>query len=360
MPETLGVSMAPSYVPTGGTERVVMRTRAFIRVVALGAVLGAGGPAWALDANGGQVDPQAPIGPGAIGAGAAGLGGGPVPPASIPNVAPVLPVPGASPIGAFAAPSSVPGAARSLATPTATPANPGVAVGDPFHVGTRLYYSGKKNEAAEQLRKAAEAGHPIAQWKLGRMYSEGDGVPADKLKAFEYFSQVAKEHGDEAPSSAKAPFVASAFVSLGSYYVSGIENTAVKPNVAKAREIYTYAASFFGDADAQYKLGKLLIDAEGTDRDPRAAVRWLNSAAKKGHAGAMAVLGQLLFTGDEAVPKRTVQGLTWLTIARARASGGGDDEWIRDAQEQAFSVASEQERRQAVQAAQSWIARGGQ
>ncbi|MBL8574090.1 MAG: sel1 repeat family protein [Hyphomicrobiaceae bacterium] len=340
-----------------------MRTRAFIRVVALGALIGAGGPAWALDANGGQVDPQAPIGPAAIGAGATALGVGPVPPASIPNVpsvTPVLPVPGAPAIGAYAAPSTQPGIGRSLATPTATPANPGVAVGDAFHVGTRLYYSGKKNEAAEQLRRAAEAGHPIAQWKLGRMYSEGDGVPADKLKAFEYFSQVAKEHGDEAPSSAKAPFVASAFVSLGSYYVSGIENTAIKPNVAKAREIYTYAASFFGDADAQYRLGRLLIDAEGSDRDPRAAVRWLNSAAKKGHPGAMAVLGQVLFTGDEAVPKRSVQGLTWLTIARSRANGAPEDEWIREAQEQAFSVASEQERRQAVQAAQSWIARGGQ
>jgi hypothetical protein len=261
-----------------------------------------------------------------------------------------MPIPGITATGpALPAPNGFAGRAPLPLGP-----NPPV---DPFRDGTRLYYSGKKDEAAEQLRRAAESGHPIAQWKLGRMYSEGDGVPADDLKAFEYFSRVAKDHGEEPPSSAQAPFVASAYVALGSYYITGIDNSAVKPNTSKAREIFTYAASYFGDADAQFHLGRLLLDQGGSaDRDPRQAARWLNSAAKKGHAGAMALLGQLLFAGDEAVPRRAVQGLTWLTIARERA-GTAEEEWIRDAQEQAFSVASEQERRQAVQAAQTWLSR---
>ena len=31
------------------------------------------------------------------------------------------------------------------------------------------------------LQYAAEGGHPIAQWKLGRMYADGDGVAQDVL-----------------------------------------------------------------------------------------------------------------------------------------------------------------------------------
>src|SRR5579863_7639469 len=32
------------------------------------------------------------------------------------------------------------------------------------------------------LQYAAEGGHPIAQWKLGRMYADGDGVAQDDLR----------------------------------------------------------------------------------------------------------------------------------------------------------------------------------
>lgn len=81
-------------------------------------------------------------------------------------------------------------------------------------------------------------------------------------------------------------------------------------------------------------------------------------AAKKGHCGAQAVLGQLLFNGDEGLVRRPVQGLMWLTIARANANNAGDD-WVREVQEQVFSVASESERRRGVADAQDWIAKSG-
>src|SRR6202048_2603203 len=44
------------------------------------------------------------------------------------------------------------------------------------------------------LQYAAEGGHPVAQWKLGRMYADGDGVTQDNLRAFEYFSRIAHAH----------------------------------------------------------------------------------------------------------------------------------------------------------------------
>jgi hypothetical protein len=252
-----------------------------------------------------------------------------------------------------------PGVSPKLVGPAVSPTvRSGDGAADAFRLGTRLYYQGDRKAAIEQLRRAAESGHPIAQWKLGRIYQTGDGVPANDAKAFEFYNQVANNHADDNPASPQSAFVASAFVALGGYYLKGIDNTAIRPNVEKAREIYTYAASYFGDADAQYNLGRLYLDNGSPDRDPKQAARWLRVAAKKGHAGAQALLGQLLFTGDDDVPRRPAQGLMWLTIARANAHTGADD-WILDAQEQAFSVASEQERRQGVAQAQDWIAKAG-
>ena len=49
------------------------------------------------------------------------------------------------------------------------------------------------------LQYAAEGGHALAQWKLGRMYAEGDGVQHDDLRAFEYFSRIANPHADDSP-----------------------------------------------------------------------------------------------------------------------------------------------------------------
>jgi TPR repeat protein len=248
--------------------------------------------------------------------------------------------------------------------PTAQPPADGVTAADEnpadlFRAGTKAYFSGDKAKAVDAFGYAAGRGHPVAQWKLGRMYQDGDGVTEDDLKAFELFSQVANAHAEDAPHSPQAPFVASAFVELGQYYLNGIKDSAVKPNVARARELFTYAASYFGDAGAQYQLGRLYLEAEEDDRDPHLAARWLKLAAMKGHVGAQALLGQMLVSGKD-LDRNLVAGLMWLTVARAHANPTEDD-WIRDMQEEAFSVATEKERRRATKLADSWIAeRGGQ
>ena len=69
------------------------------------------------------------------------------------------------------------------------------------------------------LQYAAEGGHPVAQWKLGRMYADGDGVAQDDLRAFDYFSRIANQHAEDSPSAPQAGVVANAFVALGRYYL---------------------------------------------------------------------------------------------------------------------------------------------
>ena len=270
-----------------------------------------------------------------------------------------MPGPGRSMGGAAMAPVSVapPGVSSRLLPGPLVP-NDDPTAEESFRAGTRLYYAGDRKAAMEQLRRAAERGHPIAQWKLGKIYETGDGVPVNDAKAFGFYRQVIDNHSDDARGTPQAAFVASAFVALGSYYLKGVETSAIRPNIDRARELYTYAASIFGDTEAQFRLGRLYLEADGSERDPRQAARWLTVAAKKCHSGAQALLGQLLFTGDEGLPRRPVQGLMWLTVARSNAAGAGDD-WIRDVQEQVFSVASEPERRRGVAEAQEWIAKAG-
>ena len=64
--------------------------------------------------------------------------------------------------------------------------------------------------------------------------------------------------------------------------------------------MFSYAASYFGNADAQYELARLYLKNAGTSRDDfRYGARWLGLAAQKGQHQAQAMLGQMLFDGDQ-------------------------------------------------------------
>lgn len=216
-----------------------------------------------------------------------------------------------------------------------------------LRAGARQYYSGDKTAALGSLQYAAENGEPMAAWKLGEMYAKGDGVKEDDLKAFKYYSQIVREHGDDRPDAPDAPFVSSAFVALGSYYLDGIDG-AIPRNEARARQIFTHAASYFGDAGAQYELGRMYQSS-----NYRMAVRWYNLAALKGHVGAQARLGETLYaigTSD----KKKARGLMWMTVARQQAQGT-EAAWINTMHEQYFAVSPEPVRQMARSLADGWL-----
>ncbi len=82
--------------------------------------------------------------------------------------------------------------------------------------------------------------------------------------------------------------------------------------------MFAYAASYFGDPDAQYYLARLYLDGNGAPHDPRTAARWFALAAQKGQYQAQAMLGAMLFSGDH-VPRQAARGLMWLTLAKENA-----------------------------------------
>jgi uncharacterized protein len=203
------------------------------------------------------------------------------------------------------------------------------------------------------LEYAAEGGHPVAQWKLGRMYADGDGVVQNDLRAFEYFSRIANQHAEDNPGAPQAAIVANAFVALGRYYLSGIPNSKVKPDEERAREMFNYAASYFGNADAQYDLARLYFKSTGNSPESfRQGIRWLGLAAQKGQYQAQALLGQMLFNGEQMPPQRA-RGLMWLTLARD--SAGADEIWIKESYNRAVAKANETDRAMALQMLEHWV-----
>ena len=239
--------------------------------------------------------------------------------------------------------------------PGATLAIP-AAPGDAFRSGTQWLKAGDKDKALRALEYAAEKGHPLALWKLGRMYADGEIVSQNDYKAFEYFQRIANMHADDNPAAPQSRFVANAFVALGQYYLDGIAKSPVQRDPERAREMFAYAASYFRDPNAQYFLARMYLDGNGAPRDPRQAARWFALAAQKGQCRAQAMLGAMLFSGDH-VPHQAARGLMWLTLAKANAkdSAPNDQAWIGRLYESAMSQASEDERALAGVYLKHWV-----
>jgi len=91
------------------------------------------------------------------------------------------------------------------------------------------------------LIKTAEQGDAEAQYELGRMYAEGNGVPQDDVKTAYWYEKAAEQ----------------------------------------------------GHADAQYYLGKMYFIGKGVPKDAAKAALWMQKAAEQGHAGAQQVLGRV-------------------------------------------------------------------
>src|SRR5262249_47646259 len=204
-----------------------------------------------------------------------------------------------------------------------------------YRWGTQAMGIGNIPPGVRALEYAAANGHPIAQWKLGRMFADGEGVKPDRLRAFEYFTALVRAHRDERPGTVVSFLVRNALVTLGSYYLEGIPNSPVKPDPEQARAIYEYAASYFGDRDAQYLLARMYLEGKSVPKDPRIAAKWLSLAADRGQHQAQAVLGDMLVRGID-LPRRSAQGLMWLTLA---ADGAPQDGWIAKMHDEASKQA---------------------
>jgi hypothetical protein len=226
-----------------------------------------------------------------------------------------------------------------------------VTAADAFRTGMQLLQAGDAKGGVSALEYAAEHGHPIAQWKLGRMFADGDQVGRDEARAFRFFQELVENHSDDSLGTPQSRYVANAFVTLGGYYLAGIANSSIKANPQRARDLFAYAASYLGDAAAQYRLGQMLLEGQGGPKDPWQAARWLKLSADKGYYQAQALLGVTLFKG-QGIPRQAPRGLMYLTIARDTAP---QDKSVADLQASAFAAATDDERAVALSYLESWL-----
>jgi predicted aspartyl protease len=125
-------------------------------------------------------------------------------------------------------------------------------------------------QALEQLRALASKGDVIAEFKLGAIYQNGDGVPQDAEAAAIWYRKAAEK------GYAEAQF------NLGWMYDAG---DGVPKNASAAVQWYRRAAEQ-GNADAQFSLASIYENGNGVVKDSTLAVKWYRRAAEQGDANA--------------------------------------------------------------------------
>jgi uncharacterized protein len=271
----------------------------------------------------------------------------PQPDAGGPNVG-GLPLGSATPLAAVpnapVAPTTLPPA--GMPPPAAMPPSPQEAL----RSATQALRQGRTDQALMELEYAAEQDVPGALWKLGRMYADGDGVKTNKARAYEYFRRLTRRTGNSLDSP-NARFVAKGFVALGLYHLKGIPGV-LEADAGVAVEMFREAASYYRDPEAQYHLGQLYLEGKGAPKDSVTAARWLALAANNGEHRAQAVLGGMLFSGDQ-VSRQAARGLFWLTVAREAASPS--ETWITEMHAGALARASDNEKAMAHKYLLEWL-----
>src|SRR5713226_6618463 len=133
-----------------------------------------------------------------------------------------------------------------------------------FKAGEDAYHRGDYATALREWQPLAEQGHAVAQYNLGLLYANGQGVTKDDAKARQWYEKAATQ----------------------------------------------------GHAEAQVNLGILLVYARGGPQDYKMAVYWLRLSANQGNDLAQRKLGLMYERGD-GVPQDYVRAYMWYSLGTA-------------------------------------------
>ena len=224
--------------------------------------------------------------------------------------------------------------------------------GDPtaqFNIGI-LYKNGQGVSqdyatAALWYRKAAEQGYAPAQISLGGLFLAGHGVPKNPVETAKWYRKAAEQPDSEGqlklgllykvgegvpqsyPEAAKwftaaaDEGYAEAQLHLGFLYEDG---KGVPQDHLMASALYLGAA-LEGYAPAQSRLGWLYEDGKGVPQDFEEAAKWYRMAAQQGNSYAQVSLG-LLFRNGKGVPRDDSEAARWYRMA---AEQGSDDAQLK-------------------------------
>lgn len=117
------------------------------------------------------------------------------------------------------------------------------------------------------LQKQARAGDAGAQYLLGFMYAEGQGVAKDEAEALKWYTKAAEQ----------------------------------------------------GHADAQLSLAMMYAEGRGTAKDDKQAIKWYTKAAEQGNANVQVILAAML--ANAGGTDQLIEAYKWTLLAEA----GGKD-----------------------------------
>jgi uncharacterized protein len=219
---------------------------------------------------------------------------------------------------------------------------------------TQFLRLGKLAEGITLLKNATQKGSIAAMSLLAKLWEEGRGLERSLSKAFDLHHKIILRSEEMKLEENETLLVASSYVRLGKFYLEGIAENSLPPNAKRAYELFHYAAVNYSSPEAQFSLGKILLNGkDAVQKDPKQALRWLMLAAGHSHPAAQALLGLTLYEGKDT-PRQAALGLMYLTLALDGASKA--DAWIKEKYTIAMANASDEERALALKLVEKWVA----
>lgn len=124
------------------------------------------------------------------------------------------------------------------------------------------------------FERSANLGNPIGQNGLGYLYQNGfGGLPKDEEKANELFLKSAEQGNSD-----------SQFWLGQNLFLSGNKEEGYR---------WTLKASLSGSRDAQFNLGAMLLNGDGTKKDETTATIWFLISATNGHQQSKEIIDNL-------------------------------------------------------------------
>ncbi len=138
--------------------------------------------------------------------------------------------------------------------------------GNSYEAGLDAFNEGDYTTALNTFRPLAEQGEAQAQFKLGVMYHQGQGVPQDYAEAMKWY-RLAAEQGFALAQS-----------NLGGMYIS---SHGVGQDYQEAAQWFQRAANLF-NSKAQFNIGCMYSEGLGLPKDYVLAQLWVSRAAERG------------------------------------------------------------------------------
>lgn len=193
-------------------------------------------------------------------------------------------------------------------SPTVTPTpvvissptdEPGDSIEELASKGEAAYQTGNYESALLSLIPAAEGGNDAAQFRLGWMYSQGEGLEQSYEQAFKWYQEAAEQGNTDAQTN------------LGWLYSHGkVSDLSAEQADEKAVEWYQKAADQ-GNAGAQYNLGVMYENGRGAAYSYEKALEYYQKAAAQGDVDAQFCIGKMYDNGLGGLDKSEEEALSW-------------------------------------------------